>query len=211
MSITPGSALYYLILLLILGNLFAFLIGVLMLVAPQRLGDIFKLTNRWISTRQMTRPLAMPRETDRTMLRYPRTLGAIMLASAALILIKGAIFVSGVSSADGGKLIAGLYSGIKLSSDMWEIIWISIITVILLGVVLAIVVGLMSLFQLGKLKHWAEAMNRWVSMREVSKPLEMPHYHLDNLVRAKPRLWGGVITALAFFTALVLWRFVLHA
>lgn len=211
MSITPGSTLYYMILFLIFGNLFAVFVGVLMIAAPQRLGDLFKISNRWISTRRMTRPLARPRQADRTLLRYPRVLGAILLASAALILIKGMIFISGVSAADGGWLLARLYSGVRLSAGAWEFVWITLITVILLGAILAIVVGLMSLFKLGKLKHWAESVNRWVSTRQLTKPLDMPHYHLDKMVSAKPRLWGGVITALALFSSLVLWWFVLGA
>lgn len=211
MSITPGSMLYYLILFLIFGNLFAVFIGVLMIAAPQRLGDLFKISNRWISTRRMTKPLAKPRQADRTMLRYPRMLGAIMLASAALILIKGIIFISGVSAADGGRLLARLYGGVNLSAVAWEVIWLTLITIILLGAILAIVVGLMSLFKLGKLKHWAESANRWVSTRQLTKPLDMPHYHLDKMVSAKPRLWGGVITGLALFSSLVLWWFVLGA
>jgi len=208
-SITPGSTFYYLILFLIFGNLFAFFIGVLMIAAPQRLGYLFKISNRWISTRRMTKPLEKPRQADRTMLRYPRVLGAIMLASAALILIKGIIFISGVSAADGGRLLARLYGGVNLSAVVWEVIWITLVMIILLGAILAIVVGLMSLFKLGKLKHWAESANRWVSTRQLTKPLDMPHYHLDKMVSAKPQLWGGVITALALFSSLVLWWFVL--
>ena len=211
MSITPGSMLYYLILFLIFGNLFALFIGVLMITAPQRLGYLFRISNRWISTRRMTKPLAKPRQADRAMLRYPRVLGAIMLASAALILIKGMIFISGMSAADGGRLLARLYSGVNLSAVAWEVMWVTLITIILLGAILAIVVGLMSLFKLGKLKHWAESVNRWVSTRQLTKPLDMPHYHLDKMVSAKPQLWGGVITALALFSSLVLWWFVLGA
>jgi len=210
-SITPGSTFYYLILFLIFGNLFAFFIGVLMIAAPQRLGDLFRISNRWISTRRMTKPLEKPRQADRAMLRYPRVLGAIMLASAALILIKGIIFISGVSAADGGRLLARLYSDVNLSAVAWEIIWVTLITIILLGAILAIAVGLMSLFKLGKLKHWAESANRWVSTRQLTKPLDMPHYHLDKMVSAKPQLWGGVITVLALFSSLVLWWFVLGA
>ena len=211
MSITPGSTFYYLILFLIFGNLFAFFIGVLMIAAPQRLGNLFRISNRWISTRRMTKPLEKPRQHDRAMLRYPRALGAIMLASAALILIKGIIFISGVSAADGGRLLARLYSGVNLSAVAWEVIWVTLITIILLGAILAIAVGLMSLFKLGKLKHWAESANRWVSTRQLTKPLDMPHYHLDKMVSAKPQLWGGVITALSLFSSLVLWWFVLGA
>ena len=210
MSITPDSPLYYLVLLLIAGNLFAFFIGVLMLVAPQKLGGVFSFANRWISTRAMTKPLATPHQTDRTLLRYPRILGAILLVSAALILIKGTIFISAVSIPEGGRLIARLYSGVAFSSGVWELIWIGTIIVILLGAVLALVVGLMALFQLGTLRGWAETVNRWVSMRQASKPLETPHYPLDNLVRTQPRLWGGLITLLALFSAIVLWWFVRH-
>jgi len=210
-SITPGSTFYYLILFLIFGNLFAFFIGVLMIAAPQRLGNLFRISNRWISTRRMTKPLEKPRQADRAMLRYPRVLGAIMLASAALILIKGIIFISGVNAADGGRLLARLYSGVNLSAVAWEVIWVTLITIILLGAIMAIAVGLMSLFKLGKLKHWAESANRWVSTRQLTKPLDMPHYHLDKMVSAKPQLWGGVITALSLFSSLVLWWFVLGA
>ena len=211
MSISPGSTLYYLILFLIFGNLFAFIIGLLLIAAPQRLRALFKISNRWISTRQMSEALERPRQADRVMLRYPRVLGAILLASAALILIKGMIFISGVSVADGGRLLARLYSGVVLPPDAWEIIWLTLIIVILLGVILAIVVGLMSLFKLGKLKYWAEYVNHWVSTRELSKPLDIPHYHLDKMVSARPRFWGGVITVLALFSSFVLWWFVLGA
>ena len=94
---------------------------------------------------------------------------------------------------------------------LWESLWVSLVAFILLGAVLAVVVGLMSLFKLGKLKHWAEYVNRWVSTRRATKPLDIPHYHLDKLVAARPRAWGGVITALAFFSVVVLWVFVLGA
>jgi hypothetical protein len=67
----------------------------------------------------------------------------------------------------------------------------------------------MSLFRPGQLKRWAGSVNRWVSTRKLTKPLDIPRYHLDDLVAARPRLWGGVITALSLFSAVVLWWFVL--
>lgn len=209
MQISPDSMLYYLVVLLIFGNVFALAVGVLMLAAPQQLSALFKFSNRWISTRKVTRPLEIPRATDGIVLRYPRALGAILLASAALILIKGTIFITGISAADGGKMLAHLYGDANFSRGMWESLWISLIAFIVLGAVMAIVVGLMSLFQLGKLQHAAESINRWVSTRQLTKPLDTPHYHLDKMVVAQPRVWGGVITALALFSALVLWVFVL--
>lgn len=211
MQITPDSMLYYLVVLLIFGNVFALVIGVLMLAAPQQLSALFKFSNRWISTRKLTKSLEKPRPTEPSMLRYPRVLGAILLASAALILIKGTIFITGMSAADGGRLLARLYGDANISSSAWESLWLSLIAFIALGAVMAIAVGLMSLFKPGQLKHWGNSINRWVSTRQLTKPLDTPHYHLDKLVVAQPRAWGGVITVLALFSAVVLWWFVLGA
>jgi hypothetical protein len=206
MQITPDSMLYYLVVLLIIGNVFALGIGVLMLAAPQQLSAVFKFSNRWISTRKLTKPLEKTRQTETAMLRYPRVLGAILLASAALILIKGAIFVTGM-----GGLLARLYGSADISGGLWESLWISLIAFIMLGALTAIVVGLMSMFRPGQLRRWAGPINRWISTRKLTKPLDTPHYQLDKLVVARPRLWGGVITVLALFSAVVLWWFVLGA
>lgn len=211
MQITPDSMLYYVVVLLIIGNVFAFGIGVLMLAAPQELKAVFKYSNRWISTRKLTKPLAKPRHAEHAMLRYPRLLGAILLASAALILIKGMIFVTGMSVAEGGRLLARLYGDTGNSGALWESLWISLIAFIMLGALTAVGVGLTSLLRPGRLKHWGKSTNRWVSTRKLTKPLDTPHYHLDQLVLARPRLWGGVITVLALFSAVVLWWFVLGA
>jgi len=53
--------------------------------------------------RRITKPLEVSHQTDHVMLRYPRSLSVILLASAALILAKGTVFVSEPSVADGGR------------------------------------------------------------------------------------------------------------
>jgi len=211
MHITHTSMLYYVVVMLIIGNVFALIIGVLMLTAPSRLSALSKFSNRWISTRKLTRPRAKSPASGRVILRYPRVLGVILLASAALILVKGAIFVTGMNAADGGRLLALLYRDANVSISVWENLWVGLVAFIMLGAVMAILVGLMSLFKIGKLKHWAESINRGVSARRATKPLDVPHYHLDKQVAARPHVWGGVITALALFSVVVLWVFVLGA
>lgn len=209
MQITPDSMLYYLVVLLIFGNVFALIVGVLMLAAPQQLSALSKFSNRWVSTHKFSEMLEKSRSADRAMLRYPRILGTILLVSAALILIKGTIFITGVSAVDGGKLLARLFGDMNISSSAWESLWLSLIAFIALGAVTAVVVGFMSLFRPGQLKSWAGIMSRWISTSQLSKPLDTPHYHLDKLVGAQPRVWGGVITVLSLFSAVVLWVFVL--
>jgi hypothetical protein len=211
MQITPNGMLYYLVILLIVGNAFAFVIGMLMLLAPKQLRAFSKSSNRRISTRKLTKPLDKSRPTEPVMLRYPRALGAVLLASAALILVKGAVFVTGMSAADGGRLLAQLYGDVNVSGAVWEVLWISLIGFIGLGAAAAVVVGLMALFRLGQLRRLAGYLNRWISTRKLTKPLNTPHNTLDKLVAARPRAWGSAISVLSLFSVAVLWWFVLAA
>lgn len=204
MTITPGSPAYYFILFLIVGNIFAVVVGILMMTAPHRLRSWFSAGNRGISLRKLTKPLDISHETDRALLKHPHWLGTAMLASSALILIKGTIFISGVSAVEGGRLLARLYMATKLPSGAWETLWLSLISLIMLGASLALVVGLLLMFDVKTLKRWSKTANRWISLRRIMKPVGKPNFGLDKLVRETPRVWGGVITLLALYVTVML-------
>lgn len=204
MSLAPGSPVYYFVLFLIIGNLAALLLGVLIMTTPRRMGALFSGRARWISGRRLTKPLEVSRETDRALLKHPRVLGAIMLTSAALILIKGTLFISEIGTAEGGRLLARLYGGTHLASGAWESLWLSLVSLIMLGALLALAVGLLSMFSTKTLKRVSQIANRWISTRRAFKPFAKPHYQLDKLVRERPRLWGGVITVLSTYAVVVL-------
>jgi hypothetical protein len=204
MTIIPGGPAYYAILFLIVGNIFAVVVGILMMTAPHRFRSWFSGSNRRISLRKLTKPLDISHETDRVLLKHPQWLGAAMLASSALILIRGTIFISDVSAVEGGRLLARLYMATKLPSGAWETLWLSLISLIMLGASLALVVGLLLMFDVKILKRWSKTANRWISLRRVTKPADKPNYSLDNLVRETPRVWGGVITLLALYVTVML-------
>ena len=204
MTIIPGSTTYYFILFLIVGNIFAVVVGMLMMTVPHRLRSWYSAGKRGISLRKLTKPLDVSHETDRALLKHPQWLGAAMLAGSALILIKGTIFISGVSAVEGGRLLARLYLATKLPSGAWETLWLSMISLIMLGATLALVVGLLLMFDVKTLKRWSKTCNRWISLRSVMKPAGKPNYGLDKLVRDTPRIWGGVITLLAFYVTFIL-------
>ncbi len=198
----------FIIMVLIAGNLFAVLIGVMMVVAPGRLDAWSRLGNTWISTRKLLKPLEVSRDTDTAMLRYPRVLGAVLLAGAVLILIKGWMFIAGISAVDGGRILARFFAPTKLAAGAWETLWVSMIVLIALGALSALAVGLLSLFKVEILKKWSDVANRWVSTQRALKPLDRPHYGLDRIIRGKPRIWGGIITAFALYTLVMLLWFV---
>ena len=197
-----------LIYLLIAGNLLALFVGVTMQAAPGKLHTWFGTWAGWITLRRVTKPLDVPRNTDRFVLRHPRLLGATLLASAILILIKGALFVAPLSAAAGGQILARLFPATRLASTAWETLWLSSIWLLALGALLALAVGLLALFRMDWLESWSALSNRWISTRRVAKPAAKPYFGLDRLVRDKPRLWGGLITLLTLYTIAVLVWFV---
>ncbi len=192
-----------LIYLLIVGNLLALFIGVTMQVAPGKLQTWFGTWAGWITLRRVTKPLEIPRDTDRFVLRYPRLLGAVLVASASLILIKGALFVAPLSTNAGGQLLARLFPAARLASAAWETLWLSSLWLLALGAVLALAVGLLAWFRTDWLDRWSTLSNRWISTRRAAKPAAKPYFGFDRWVRDKPRLWGGLITLLTLYTLAV--------
>ena len=181
--------------LLIAGNLFTLLIGVMMLVAPQRLASMFKVSDRWVSTKRTFEPLDMVHDTDNVALRYPRALGAILVLGAAFILIRGGIFAASLSAAEGGRLLAQVFGAGKIPPVVWEIYWVSLVAFVLLGALMALTVGTLSFYKKETLQRWSVFANRWVATHQVFDQLDKPHYGFNKLIHEKSRVWGACITA----------------
>ncbi len=182
--------------LLVAGNFFALIIGILMLAVPHRLEALFKVSDRWVSTKRSFEPLDLMHDTDRRVLRYPRVLGGILVIGSIFILIRGGVFAAGMSAAEGGRLLARVFGG-KLPSAAWEVLWLSLIAFLLLGALLALVLGILSFYRMETLKRWSAVANRWVATQHLFEPLDTPNYTLNKIVHEKSRLWGALITVFA--------------
>lgn len=194
------------LMILLVGNVFAVVVGVFMIIAPQRLARWSRLPNRWVSTKAVIEPLEQMRDVDRYALRRPRLLGVLLLAGAAVILFQGSPFVWRLSIADGGRLLANVFGNSSMPSGPWEALWLSLVMLLVLGVLLTLTVGLLGLFSPGALARLHAKANRWISTRRSSEALDAPHYALDHIIRHRPRIWGGAIVLLAAYTLIhLLW------
>jgi len=201
----PGTMLFdFLVLLLIVGNLFALVVGVLMMLAPERLWSWSGLGDTWVSTRKLLKPLELPHVIDAVLLKYPRVLGALFLGAGLLILIQAGTLARKLSAAEGGRLLAQFFGLSVHPTGAWETLWLSMLGLILLGAAMAVVVGAVALIQSKLLHQWSAAANRWISTRRAMEPLERPRYGFDQSVRTRPRLWGGLIAAIALYAIIVL-------
>ncbi len=207
MDVLGGSQLWKsLLVLLIAGNVLAFAVGVLLLTYPGRCLHWFEPAGKQPrSVRQLLRPLDLMRNIDHLLLGHPRLIGAVIVAGALFILVRGALFVAGIGDVEGGRLLERMFStGRAWPADVWQMFWNSLVLALGLGAVFALVAGLLALGRFQALTRWSEASNRWVSSRRVARPLARPYYVPDWSLRARPRLWGGVISAAALYSASVL-------
>lgn len=196
----------YLIYFLIAGNVVAFGIGALLVFAPQRLSGWVGIGARWLSFRRATRALDMNHDTDPVLMQHPRTLGAVLALSGAIIFVRTIMFMTQLSSVEGGYLLAQFFGG-GLSPPAWEVLWSSLLLVVLFGAVLALVIGLLALFNTELLQRVSDFGNRWVSTRVATRSLAHTYRPLDRLINGAPRVWGAVIAVLAVYAAAVLWWF----
>ncbi len=189
--------------LLIAGNIFALVVGILMLAVPHRLEALFKVSDRWVSTKRTFEPLDLMHDTDRHVMRYPRVLGGLLVIGSMFILIRGGLFAAKMSATEGGRLLARVFGG-KLPLPAWEVLWLSLVALLLLGALLALVLGILSFYRMETLKRWSEVANRWVATHQLFDPLDTPNYTLNKIVHEKSRLWGALITVCALLALVAL-------
>ncbi|HEX19389.1 MAG TPA: hypothetical protein ENG78_00970 [Acidiferrobacteraceae bacterium] len=197
---------------LIIGSVLAVAVGLLLLLAPSRLSMITTITDRWISSRQVIRPMESMIDSDQYSLKHPRIFGGVILLAAVIILIKVSLLLAKTSVAHGGQLLATIFNAQDTQHPGWEILWSTMMTIIVLGAVLALFVGLAALFKKAWLMRVSARANDWVSGRKPSKPLDIMRSGLDDYIRARPRLWGGIIVVSGTFViATLIWFLTLPA
>jgi hypothetical protein len=192
--------------LLIAGNILALFVGLLMLAAPRRLESLLKISDRWVSTKRTFEPLDRMHETDRRALRYPRVLGGLLILGSLFILVRGGAFAAKMSAAEGGRLLARVF-GDRLPPPAWEVLWLSLVALLLLGALLALALGILSFYRRETLKRWSAIANRWVATHRLFEPLDTPNYVLNRIVHEKSRPWGALIAAFALVALVALFGY----
>ncbi len=195
------------VLTLMVGNVLAAIVGLIMIIAPTRLASWSRVPNRWVSTKAATDPLDQMRNIDGHIMSRPKLAGIIMLVGAGFILIEGLFFVQRIGVDEGGRLLSAFFGGSQLASGAWEALWLSLLVFLLMGALLALVVGALAVFKTDLLQRVSQYANRWVSTSGGVKALDVPDYRFDGFVGNRPRLWGVLIVLFAAYALVVLFSF----
>ena len=185
-------------------NLCALLIGIIMLLAPQWLAPLSRWGNQWLSFRKLTKPLDVMRGRDDVPMHYPNIFGLAIIIASGYILIQSGRLLIGTDAFTGGRVLANIFISLSLPSPIWESLWLTLLILTLLGAMLSMLVGLLSLFSRDRLRRLSQFSDRWISTRRLLRPLDAVYSWVDDQVLKRIRLWGVMICFLALFTVVML-------
>lgn len=205
MSGTTSEVMRLLVIVLIIGNVLALIVGLSLLIVPRKIIKLFSLNSvHPLSLRRATKYFEMPRNSDKVMLRYPRILGTVLLAGGVFVLIKWGMLVNSLNVKEGGQTLMRLYADTRWPSAVWESLWFVMLGVILIGALAAILIGVLALVRVQTLKKLSSFTNRWISTRQAMKPISRPYYGIDRFVATHPQVLGGIIALLSVYTLIMI-------
>ncbi len=182
MTIVQDILLRFLLILLCVGSVAGVLVGVGMLFKPERVTFWNQYFSRWIGAGKVTEQLDRPRWIERYFYRYHRLVGTSLLVGAIFILYT----------------FLFSYNVRRISAVMpygnWGL-WDAFIGLLLIGGVLAALVGAIVLIRPSMLREIEKSSNRWIATEPMAKLFDAMHHSFDlRVLRYRKPL--GVMMAL---------------
>lgn len=183
----------FVLLFFIVWGIIGVAVGVSLIVCGARMLQLFSKMNRWVSTRRNLKVMAVPHDIGQTVQRHRRWLAAVFVVGAAYSIF-GLIARFDVSA-----VVSALGMGIPRFYVAWAVE--SLRWLLVVGSVLAIVIGIMLGFFPNNLGALEAYTNRWYSFRQLGMRLGIPgdtmYMTLDKWVETFPKTAGWIITIAA--------------
>lgn len=187
-----------LILFLLLGSVAGLFAGAALLLRPALLLRASKFANRWISTRQLSRPLTRFFSLDSWFYRYNRLSGAVLMSgSIYMVYFFTAVFDKSVA-------LKNVFKTDLLPPALMEGLVDALVLASLTGAVFVMLISLFLILRPSMLREFELSANRSVSLRKELKPLEITRDGVDQCVFRNVRLAGILILSGSIYTLVVL-------
>lgn len=197
MSIIQDILLRFFLILLCIGSVASVLLGAGMLLKPERIVFWNQYFSRWVSADEVTEQLDRPRWIERYFYRHHRLVGALLLIGAVFILYT---FLLNYNV----RRISAV-----MTSGSWGL-WDALVAMLLIGSVLAALVGIIVLTRPSLLREIEKSSNRWIATEGMVKLFDGMHYSVDQQL-LRHRKTAGVLMILGGLYILMvlgpfLWR-----
>ncbi len=178
------------VLFFLLGGVFLVAVGIGLMVNTTGTLRLFGRLNSWVSMRNATRPLEIPRDTRQVAQKYRYWLAAIFVAGGiyALVGLVAQFDRSAVIAMFGLKFLRADFAAWLVDGFRW---------VLVAGNLTAIVIGIMLAFFPAIVVAVETRGSRWYSERQLTKGSDKLNLELDTWLAVYPRLAGGIILLFA--------------
>ncbi|HKA41884.1 MAG TPA: hypothetical protein VKF40_07835 [Burkholderiales bacterium] len=183
----------FLVLFFLIAGFTLLLIGLSLIFNSAGALRLFGRLNRWVSMRQATRPLEIPRDTSAVVRKYRHWLAAAFVGGGVFALF------GLLTQYDAAGIIYGLKLGyLRPAFAHW--LFDSARWVLIVGNLAAIAIGIMLAFFPNALMALEASGSRWYSERRHARSRDVMHVTvLDEWVAEFPRASGVIITLFAVF------------
>lgn len=165
---------------LLIGAVCGMVLGVLLIFKPHVVEHLNRVTNRWVSTRGMSRLLDRSISIERWFYRHHRAAGSFIMLGAAYIFIDFAFLFDSAATLH-------RYTSV-LPPKMLQAIVDAMVLFALITSFAAFIAGVLICLRPSLLKGLEQTSNQWVSMRRATKVLDIPRDQVDQWVlRYAPR------------------------
>ncbi|NQU67769.1 MAG: hypothetical protein HQ510_07495 [Candidatus Marinimicrobia bacterium] len=161
--------------ILILAGFLNMFLGLTLLLKPELFIKINQKLGRWISTRQLTKPVGNKKfNPEKMLLKYNSIFGWILLVVFALSLY---IYFHNVRLELIEQFLINNKYGLLIETLLVTLNWM-IIIFISIGMILM----LLLIFSPDTLIKITSSSDKWISTRRITKPLEKLYYNFDEFV-----------------------------
>ena len=180
------------------GGIVGVLLGATMLIKPERIVSLNENFSRWVSTIKIEQQFDRPRWIERIFYRHHRLVGALILIGAIGVLYTFLIRynVRRISAA--------------IAPGNWGL-WDLVIATLLVGSVVAGLVGIIVLVRPSLLRELEKMANRWIATDGMLKVFNARHHFLDQHVLRHRKSVGVIMIIGSLYILIVLAPFLWRA
>ncbi|MGH8743164.1 MAG: hypothetical protein ACREUY_02700 [Burkholderiales bacterium] len=189
------------LIVLVIGCMLSFLIGVLLLVQPQAIVRLNQYFNKWIGTEKLTSALDKPLRVEHALYRHHKLFGSLVLAGGAYVLY---VLVFKISE----KAVVSFFArGTNIQAVSW--LMDALIVALFLAGVCAVVIGVFLIARPSLLKNFEQWVNRWYASEKGLKVLDTARFATDEWVARNTRILGLIIIVGSAYVIAFLWEVLL--
>lgn len=174
-----------------IGGIFSIAVGIGLIGFSSRTYVLFERMNRWVSFRQASRPMAVPRDSWPFIERHRRWF-ALVFVVAGIFSVYNLIWRLDIGKlvvmASGKYQVPAVFAAWLAASAWWFL---------LIGSVVTVLVGIGLGFFPAAVKRVEQWSDSWYSSRHVTRQADVMHTPLDRLAMRHPRWLGLAIVVVA--------------